>query len=120
MLLPQGKIYRAWKVGFLGDSKMWRILHKMYEIYDKIPSRLSREGFKLTCREKDSIWFDVVFIQQESEKRIEFYVSTSEIWAKKLREILENYMKVTVEEVETFALKIPDNNEIVPLLFVTE
>jgi hypothetical protein len=85
----------------------------MYEIYDKIPSRLSREGFKLTCREKDSVWFDVVFKQKESEKRIEFYVSTSEIWAKKFREILENYMKVTVEEVETSALKIPDNNEIV-------
>ncbi|SMQ86897.1 hypothetical protein SAMN05444673_6973 [Bacillus sp. OV166] len=85
----------------------------MYEIYDNVPSRLSKKGFKLTYREKDSIWFDVVFKQDGNEKRIEFYVSTSEIWAKKFREILENYMKVTVEEVETNALKIPDTNEIV-------
>ncbi|MBT2701180.1 ATP-binding protein [Bacillus sp. ISL-40] len=85
----------------------------MYEIYDNVPSRLSKRGFKLTYREKDSIWFDVVFKQDGNEKRIEFYVSTSEIWAKKFREILENYMKVTVEEVETNALKIPDTNEIV-------
>lgn len=92
---------------------MWRVLHKMYEIYDKFPSRLSREGFKFTFREKDSIWFDVVFKQENNEKRIEFYVSTSEIWAKKFREILENYMKVTVEEVEQSLLKIPENNNIV-------
>jgi len=74
------------------NAKMWRILHKMYEIYDKIPSRLSRQGFQITYREKDSIWFDVIFRQQDNEKRIEFYVSTSEIWAKKFREILENYI----------------------------
>ncbi|MBT2741204.1 ATP-binding protein [Bacillus sp. ISL-77] len=85
----------------------------MYEIYDNVPSRLSKKGFKLTYREKDSIWFDVVFKQDGNEKRIEFYVSTSEIWAKKFREILENYMKVTVEEVKTNALKIPNTNEIV-------
>lgn len=95
------------------NAKMWRVLHKMYEIYDKFPSRLSREGFKFTFREKDSIWFDVVFKQENNEKRIEFYVSTSEIWAKKFREILENYMKVTVEEVEQSLLKIPENNNIV-------
>jgi hypothetical protein len=92
---------------------MWRILHKMYEIYDRIPPRLSREGFQIKYREKDSIWFDVVFRQQDNEKRIEFYVSTSEIWAKKFREILENYMKVTVEEVETNVLAIPDKKDIV-------
>ncbi|MBT2744179.1 ATP-binding protein [Bacillus sp. ISL-77] len=95
------------------NYKMWRILHKMYEIYNKVPSRISREGFQVTYREKDSIWFDVVFRQKDNEKRIEFYVSTSEIWAKKFREILENYMKVTVEEVETNVLEIPAKNEIV-------
>jgi hypothetical protein len=95
------------------NSKMWRILHKMFEIYNGIPSRLSRQGFKFTYREKDSIWFDVVFRQKGNEKRIEFYVSTSEIWAKKFREILENYMKVTVEEVETNILEILDKNEVV-------
>lgn len=95
------------------NSKMWRILHKMYEIYNGIPSRLSKQGFTFTFREKDTIWFDVVFRQEEDKKRIEFYVSTSELWAKKFKEILENYMKVTVEQVETNALQIPDNDEIV-------
>jgi hypothetical protein len=95
------------------NSKMWRILHKMYEIYDKMPSRISRQGFKFTFREKDTIWFDVIFKQEKEEKRIEFYVSTTDIWAKKFREILENYMKITVEEVETKALEIPTNDSVV-------
>jgi flagellar biosynthesis regulator FlaF len=83
----------------------------MYEIYNKIPSRLSKQGFKFTFREKDAIWFDVIFRQQDNAKRIEFYVSTSELWAKKFREILENYMKVTVEEVKTNTLQIPNDKE---------
>ncbi|MDP4087127.1 MAG: ATP-binding protein [Bacillota bacterium] len=91
------------------NSKMWRVLHKMYEIYDKLPSRLSKEGFKFTFREKDSIWFDVIFKQEKEEKKIEFYVSTSELWAKKFKEILENYMKVTIEQVESNSLQIPTN-----------
>jgi hypothetical protein len=95
------------------NSKMWRIIHKMYEIYNGIPSRISKDGFKFTYREKDTIWFDVVFRQEESQKRIEFYVSTSELWAKKFKEILENYMKVTIEEVDTSMLKIPNRDEIV-------
>jgi hypothetical protein len=95
------------------NSKMWRILHKMYEIYDKMPSRVSRQGFKLTYREKDTIWFDVIFKQEKEEKRIEFYVSTTELWAKKFREILENYMKVTIEQVETEALAVPNNDKTV-------
>jgi macrodomain Ter protein organizer (MatP/YcbG family) len=94
------------------NSKMWRILHKMYEIYNKVPSRMSRNGFKFTYREKDTIWFDVIFRQENNEKKIEFYVSTTEIWAKKFREILENYMKVTVEQVETKMLKIPEHENV--------
>lgn len=95
------------------NPKMWRIIHKMYEIYNNVPSRLNKDGFRMMYREKDNIWFDVVFKQENDEKRIEFYVSTSEIWAKKFREILENYMKVTVEEVETNVLEIPDKKGIV-------
>ncbi|MFJ5716505.1 ATP-binding protein [Neobacillus sp. NPDC093127] len=95
------------------NSKMWRVLHKMYEVYNKIPSRISRKGFKFTYREKDTIWFDVIFKQENNEKRVEFYVSTSEIWAKKFREILENYMKVTVEEVEIKALEVPSSSNAV-------
>jgi hypothetical protein len=95
------------------NAKMWRVLHKMYEIYNKVPSRISRDGFKFTYREKDNIWFDVIFRQIDNEKKIEFYVSTTEIWAKKFREILENYMKVTLEVVETNVLVIPNNKNTV-------
>ncbi|MBT2727807.1 ATP-binding protein [Bacillus sp. ISL-75] len=95
------------------NSKMWRVLHNMYEIYDKMPSRISRQGFKYTYREKDTVWFDVIFKQEKDEKRIEFYVSTTEIWVKKFREILGNYMKVTVEEVETKVLEIPNSDKVV-------
>jgi hypothetical protein len=94
------------------NAKMWRVLHKMYEIYDKMPARISRDGFKFTYREKDQIWFDVIFKQEKGEKRIEFYVSTSEVWAKKFREILENYMKVTIEVVETKVLEIPSDEAV--------
>lgn len=48
------------------NAKMWRMIHKMYEIYDEVPKRLKREGFKITYREKDSIWFDTVFRQKGS------------------------------------------------------
>jgi hypothetical protein len=92
------------------NAKMWRVLHKIYEIYDSMPTRLSREGTRFTYREKDTIWFDVIFRQVDGVKSIEFYVSTTELWAKKFREIIENYMKVTVEEVELDALQIPDGD----------
>jgi hypothetical protein len=90
------------------NSKMWRMLHKIYEVYESMPSRISRNGFKFTCREKDTIWFDVVFKQQKGAKAIEFFVSTSEVWSKKFREIIENYMRVTIEEVDQTLLTIPE------------
>ncbi|MEH7521666.1 ATP-binding protein [Bacillus sp. JJ1503] len=85
------------------NAKMWRVFHKMYEIYDGMPSRITRQGFKFTLREKDAIWFDVVF----RPKSVEYYVSTTEIWAKKFREIIENHMRVTVEEVDGSDLAVP-------------
>jgi hypothetical protein len=54
------------------NAKMWRILHKMYEIYDRIPARLSREGFQIEYREKDSIWFDVIFRQKDNQSGLNF------------------------------------------------
>ncbi len=89
------------------NAKMWRMLHKIYEVYDSIPSRISRNGLKFTFREKDTIWYDVVFKHEEGKKVIEFYISTPQVWAKKLREVIENYMKVTIEKVETNVLTIP-------------
>ncbi|MBA9027496.1 ATP-binding protein [Peribacillus huizhouensis] len=97
-----------------GNAKMWRVLHKMYEIYEGLPARLSKSegGFRFIYREKDAIWFDVVFRRADGKKTVEFYVSTSELWAKKFREILENYMRVTVEEVGVEALEIPQTGEL--------
>jgi hypothetical protein len=90
------------------NSKMWRMLHKMYEVYESLPARITRKGFQFTVREKDTIWYDVVFRQEKGKRSIEFYVSTSEVWAKKFREIIENYMKVTIEEVNQAAIQIPE------------
>jgi hypothetical protein len=90
------------------NAKMWRMLHKIYEVYESIPTRITRNGFKFTCREKDTIWFDVVFKQENGNRSIAFYVSTCEIWAKKFKEIIENYMKVTIEEVDQVALIVPE------------
>jgi hypothetical protein len=95
------------------NHSMWRIIHKMYEIYDGIPSRINKNGFKFSYREKDTIWFDVVFRQKKDEKRIEFYVSTSDIWAKKFKEIIENYMKVTLEEADIKTIQVPDHKKTV-------
>lgn len=94
------------------NAKMWRVLHKMYEIYDCMPTRLTREGFRFTMREKDTIWFDVVFRQVAGVKSVEYYVSTSQIWAKKFREIIENFMHVTVEVADQSALVVPAVNEV--------
>jgi hypothetical protein len=46
------------------NSRMWRMLHKMYEVYEAMPTRIKREGFKFTLREKDTIWYDVIFRQE--------------------------------------------------------
>jgi hypothetical protein len=90
------------------NTKMWRMLHKIYEVYEAMPTRITRNGFKFTLREKDTIWFDVAFKQEKGKRTIAFYVSTSEIWAKKFCEIIENYMKVTIEEVDNAAITIPE------------
>jgi hypothetical protein len=83
------------------------MLHKLYEVHESMPARITRNGFKFTCREKDTIWFDIVFKQEKDKRTIAFYVSTSEIWAKKFKETIENYMKVTIEEVDTAVLAVP-------------
>lgn len=89
------------------NAKMWRMLHKIYEVYESPLSRISRNGLKFSYRERDTIWYDVVFKYENGKKVVEFYLSTPKIWSVKLREVIENYMKVTIEEVETLALSIP-------------
>lgn len=85
------------------NAKLWRMLHKMYEIYDGVKSRTDVKGWRINMREKDTIWYDVVF----QPNSIQFYVSTTELWAKKLRELFSNYMRVTIEEVEASELTLP-------------
>jgi hypothetical protein len=106
------------------NRKMWRMLSKMYEIYDKAYTRVeferrSRLGFKVTYREKDTIWFDVIFRQDDGEKNVTFYTATSATWAKKYREILENYMRVTIEEVDISELEVPLEDTIIQELRYT-
>lgn len=80
------------------NKRLWRSIHKMYEMYDKLNTRLEREGFKLHYREKDYLWYDVLMYQENGEKKIEFYITTSEFQATKLKRRLENRMHVTLEE----------------------
>lgn len=98
------------------NRKIWRILHKLYEVYDSPSARLDikfKGGFKISYREKDTIWFDIVFRQVEGEKKVEFYVSTTELWAKKFREVIEDRMKVTIEETSIDDLQVPQENTVI-------
>lgn len=95
------------------NKRLWRALYKMYEMYEKPGTRLERDGFKFTFREKDYFWFDVVFRQVNAKKSIEFYVATSEYQAQKLKRKIENKMSVTFTEVSIKALHIPEENTIV-------
>lgn len=95
------------------NRRLWKAVHKMYEMYESPGSRLEREGFTLRYREKDYFWFDVVFKQEKGRKKIEFYVSTSEYQAKKLKRKLENKMNVTFKEASLDDLQVPKENTIV-------
>jgi hypothetical protein len=91
------------------NAKLWRMLHKIYEIYDGVQARSELNNWRLNIREKDTIWYDVVF----RPNSVQFYVSTTEIWAKKLRELFGNYLKATVEEVDITELALPADNIVV-------
>lgn len=95
------------------NKRLWRALHKMYEMYEKPGTRLEREGFKFTFREKDLFWFDVLFKQRQGKKIIEFYVATSEFQAQKLKRKIENKMSVTFIESSLEEIHIPIENTIV-------
>ena len=95
------------------NKRLWKTIHKMYEMYESLGSRKERNGFKFTFREKDYFWFDVIFKQEKGEKRLEFYVATSEFQAKKLKRKLENKMSVTMKEADLNDLHVPTENTIV-------
>ena len=90
------------------NYRLFRVLHKLYETYDGRSSRTTRDGLRFTIREKDSIWYDVIFRQVDGKKQAEFYVSTTALWSKKFCELLQNNMKVSVEPAGRDVLKLPD------------
>jgi hypothetical protein len=95
------------------NKRLWRAIYKMYEMYEAPGSRLERSGFKLRYREKDYFWFDVVFRQEKGQKKIEFYVATSEYQAQKLKRKLENKMSVTMQEAAVEDLAVPTEDTLV-------
>lgn len=95
------------------NKRLWRTIHKMYEMHEGVGKRLERDRFKLTYREKDTFWYDVIFKQEKGKKKIEFYVSTSEYQAIKLKRKLENKMNVTIQEADILDLQVPKQNTIV-------
>ena len=95
------------------NKRLWRAVYKMYEMYEGTHSRIERNGFKLTLREKDLFWFDVVFRKKDGKKSIEFFVSTSEYQADKLKRKIENKMSVTFSEATIDDLYVPTENTVV-------
>lgn len=95
------------------NKRLWRSIHKMYEMYESVGSRLDRDGFKFHFREKDYFWFDVVFRQVAGKRKIEFYVSTSEFQAVKLKRKIENKMDVTLKEVPITDIQVPLENTVI-------
>ncbi|SER86992.1 ATP-binding protein [Psychrobacillus sp. OK032] len=94
-------------------KRLWRAIHKMYEMYESNASRRERNGFKFTYREKDYFWFDVLFRQVNGKRSIEFYVATSEYQAQKLKRKIENKMSVTFSEASIADLQVPTENTVV-------
>nr|WP_324253387.1 ATP-binding protein [Bacillus sp. RIT694] len=93
--------------------RLWKAIYKMYEMYEAPGTRLERDGLRFVYREKDSFWFDVIFKQVDGQKKIEFYVSTSEYQAIKLKRKLENKMSVTIKEAALEQIQVPEENTIV-------
>lgn len=93
-------------------ERMWKALHKMYEMYESTGSRLQREGIRFTMREKDYFWFDVVVKIEHGKRMIEFYMTTSEFQSEKLKKRIENNMHVTITEVEQ-AFNIPEEDTVI-------
>ncbi|MGR6912324.1 ATP-binding protein [Bacillus sp. BSL6] len=93
--------------------RLWKAIYKMYEMYESPGTRLERDGLRFVYREKDLFWFDVIFKQENGQKKIEFYVSTSEYQATKLKRKLENKMSVTIKEASLEQIQVPEENTII-------
>ncbi|HFJ9472632.1 TPA: ATP-binding protein [Bacillus paranthracis] len=93
--------------------RLWKAIYKMYEMYESPGTRIERDGLRFVYREKDLFWFDVIFKQEDGQKKIEFYVSTSEYQATKLKRKLENKMSVTIKEASLEQIQVPEENTII-------
>lgn len=93
--------------------RLWKAIYKMYEMYESPGTRLERDGLRFVYREKDLFWFDVIFKKENGQKKIEFYVSTSEYQAIKLKRKLENKMSVTIKEASIEQIRVPEEGTIV-------
>lgn len=94
-------------------QRMWRAIHKMYEMYENSGSRIERTKLRFTLREKDFFWYDIVIKQIKGKKRIEFFVTTTEFQADKLKRRLEDNMDITIVEADKDELMIPEENTII-------
>lgn len=91
-------------------KRLWRVIHKMYEMYEAPRNRLERNKLRFTLREKDLFWFDIVFKQVEDEKHVLFYVTTTEYQAEKLKRKIENKLHVTFKDATPEELFVPYKN----------
>lgn len=94
-------------------ERLWKSIHKMYEMYESTGSRFERNGFKFRMREKDYFWFDIVMRIENNRRHIEFYITTSEFQADKLKKRLEANIHVTITQVEDESFTLPDDNTII-------
>jgi hypothetical protein len=95
------------------NRHLWNALHKAYELYHSIPSRFNiklKDGFKVSFRSKDFIWFDMVFKHTKEGKKADFFFTTSETMSDKMKNVLENKWNVTVSEVKSEKLHVSEEN----------
>jgi|GEM_PF-1467825 hypothetical protein len=95
------------------NRRLWRAIYQMYAMYERPGSRLERDGLRFRFREQDAFWFDVVFRHDNGERKVEFYVTTSQFQADKLKRKIENKMDVTIHTADPEALRVPEKNTII-------
>ncbi|QFR56343.1 ATPase domain protein [Bacillus phage 049ML001] len=94
------------------NKRLWKAIHKMYELYDSPFSRIEKSGMKFTYREKDYFWYDIIFRMKNGRKSVEFYVSTTRYQADKLKKKIENKVHATITEASVKELAVPLENTI--------
>jgi len=81
------------------NKKLFNTIHQVFSMYDSKISRISKDGKKITLREKDCFYYIVAF----NGTQIEFYFVVSEIFAEVFLIKFNNHQqwcKSTIIEVE--------------------